>query len=81
MNRQVALSAGRAHEFTRNERSLEKEGMERGMKLSIARARWIYHCQRVKRDMKQSKRLNVDIQRNKLNRRNTNETNMVKKQI
>jgi hypothetical protein len=71
MNRQVALSVGREHEFTRNEWSLEEEGMERGMKLSIAKARWIYHCQRVKMDMKQSKRLNIDILMNRLNRRMT----------
>ena len=43
--------------------------MERVVKLSIAKARWIHHCQRVKMDMKQSKRLNVTILMNRLNRR------------
>ena len=43
--------------------------MERGVMLSIAKARWIYHCERVKMDMKQRKRLNTDILMNRLNRR------------
>jgi hypothetical protein len=71
MNRRVAESVGREQEFTRNEWSLEEEGMERGVKLSIAKARWIYHCQRVKMDMRQSKRLNIQILMNRLNRRMT----------
>ena len=41
MNRRVAESVGREQEFTRNEWSLEEEGMERGVKLNIAKARWI----------------------------------------
>ena len=45
--------------------------MERNVKISIAKARWIYHCQRVKMDMRQSKRLNVEILMNKLHRRMT----------
>ena len=60
----------RDHAFTINEWSLEEEEMERGVKLRIAKARWIYHCQRVKMDMKQSKRLNVEILMNRLNRLN-----------
>jgi hypothetical protein len=71
MNRRVADSVGRAQAFTRNEWSLEEEGMERGVKLSIAKARWIYHCQRVKMDMRQSKRLNIETLMNRLNRRMT----------
>jgi hypothetical protein len=71
MNRRVGESVGREHAFTKNEWSLEEEGMERGVKLSIAKARWIYHCQRVKMDMKQSKRLNTTILMNRLNRRMT----------
>ena len=43
--------------------------MEKKVMLNIAKARWIYHCERVKMDMKQRKRLNVKILMNRLNRR------------
>ena len=71
MNKRVAENVGREHAFTRSEWSLEEGGMERKVKINIAKARWIYHCQRVKMDMRQSKRLNVEILMNKLHRRMT----------
>ena len=60
---------GRAHAFSRDEWRLEEEKMERGVMLTIAKARCVYHCERVKMDMKQRKRLNIDILMNRLNRR------------
>ena len=68
MNERVAESMGRALAFNRNEWSLEEEGMDGEVILTIAKARWIYHCERVKLDMKKKKRLNIDILMNKLNR-------------
>ena len=71
MNERVAESVGRAQAFSRSEWSLEEEGMERGVMLSIAKARWIYHCERVKMDMRKRKRLNTTTLMNRLNRRMT----------
>jgi hypothetical protein len=68
MNRRVAESLGRAHPFSRNEWSLEEEGMEKKVMLNIAKARWIYHCERVKMDKRQRKRLNTTTLMNRLNR-------------
>ena len=62
---------GRAHAFSRDEWRLEEEGMEREVMLSIAKARWIYHCERVKMDLKQRKRLDTEMLMNGLNRRTT----------
>ena len=47
MNKKVAESMGRTHAFSRFEWSLEEEGMEKEVMLNIAKARWIYHCERV----------------------------------
>ena len=69
MNEKVAENMGRAHAFSRSEWSLEEEGMEKGVMLNIAKARWIYHCERVKMDKKQRNRLNIKILMNRLNRR------------
>ncbi len=69
MNEKVAESVGRAHAFSRSEWSLEEEGMEREVMLKIAKARWIYHCERVKMDKRQRKRLNTTTLMNRLNRR------------
>jgi hypothetical protein len=69
MNERVAESMGRAQAFSRAEWSLEEEGMEKEMMLKIAKARWVYHCERVKMDMKQTKRLNTNTLMNRLNRR------------
>ncbi len=69
MNEEVAKSVGRTHAFSRNEWSLEEEEMEKKVMLNIAKARWIYHCERVKMDMKQRKRLNVKTLMNRLDRR------------
>jgi hypothetical protein len=71
MNERVAESVGRAQAFSRSEWSLEKEGMKKEEMVHIAKARWIYHCERVKMDMKQKKRLNIDTLINRLNRRMT----------
>jgi len=71
MNKRVAERVGRVDMFSRSEWSLEEEGMERGMMLTIAKARWIYHCQRVKMDMGQNRRLNTEILMNRLDRRMT----------
>ena len=68
MNERVAESVGRAQAFSRNEWSLEEEGMEKGVMLTIAKARWICHCERVKMDIKQRKRMNTVILMNRLNR-------------
>ena len=59
MNGRVAASVGRDHKFSRSEWSLEEEGMEKGVMVHIAKARWIYPCERVKMDMRQRKRLNT----------------------
>ena len=69
MNERVAESVGRAQAFSRDEWSLEEEGMDEGVMLSIVKARWIYHCERVMMDKGQRKRLNTDILMNRLNRR------------
>ena len=71
MNKRVAESVGRELAFSRSEWSLEEEGMERGAMITIAKARWIYHCERVKMDMKKTKRLNIETLMNRLNRRMT----------
>ena len=71
MNKRVAQRVGRVDMFSRSEWSLEEEGMEREVMLNIAKARWIYHCQRVKIDMGQSRRLNTEILMNRLDRRMT----------
>ena len=77
MNERVAQREGRAHAFSRSEWSLEEEGMERGVMVSIAKARWIYHCERVKMDMRQRKRMNVETLMNRLDRRMTIVANLV----
>ena len=69
MNERVAESVGRAQAFSRSEWSLEEEGMEKGVMVLIAKARWIYHCERVKIGMRQRKRLNIDMLMNRLDRR------------
>ena len=61
MNEKVAESMGRAHAFSRSEWSLEEEGMEKEVMLNIAKARWIYHCERVKLAKRQRRRLNTEI--------------------
>ena len=60
---------GRKQPFSRAEWSLEEKGMEKQEMLTVAKARWIYHCERCKMDMKQRKRLNTEILMNRLNRR------------
>ena len=43
--------------------------MEKKVMLNIAKARWIYRCERVKMDMRQRKRMNMKTLMNRLNRR------------
>jgi hypothetical protein len=69
MNKRVAERVGRKQEFSREEWCLEEEGMERQVMLNIAKARWIYHCERCKMDLKQRKRLRIETLMNRLNRR------------
>jgi thioredoxin-related protein len=71
MNKNVAESVGRAHAFSRSEWSLEEEEMEEKVMLTVAKARWIYHCERVKMDMKKKRRLETKTLMNRLNRRMT----------
>ncbi len=71
MNEKEAKRVGRTHAFIRNEWSLEEEGMEKEVMLTIAKARWIHHCERVKMDKRQRKRLNAKILINRLNRQMT----------
>ena len=77
MNERVAKEVGRTHAFYRNEWCLEEEGMDKGVMLNIAKARWIYHCERVKMDKRQRKKLNTKILMNKLNRQMTIATTMI----
>ena len=77
MNEKVAENVGRAHVFSRNEWSLEEEGMEKGLMLNIAKTRWIYHCERVKMDKRQRKKLNTKILMNRLNRQMTIATTLI----
>ena len=69
MNKRVAERMKRDELFSRDEWSLEKEGMEREEMLNIAKARWIYHCERCKMDMKQRNRFTIETLMNRLNRR------------
>jgi hypothetical protein len=71
MNKNVAESVGRAHAFSRSEWSLEEEEMEEKVMLTVAKARWIYHCERVKMDIKKKRRLETKTLMNRLNRRMT----------
>ena len=77
MNERVAKKVGRTHAFNRNEWCLEEEGMEKGVMLNIAKARWIYHCERVKMDKRQRKKLNTKILMNRLNRQMTIATTLI----
>ena len=69
MNEKVAASLTRAHAFSRVEWRLEEEKMGRGAMLTIAKARWIYHCARLKMNMRQRKRFDTTILMNRLTRR------------
>ena len=69
MNAKVAERAGREQAFSKEEWRLEKEGMERKEMMIVAKARWIYHCERVKMDKKKRKRMNTTTLMNRLNRR------------
>ena len=68
MNKRVAEKAGREQPYTREQWRLE-EGLERTEMLNIAKARWVYHCERCKMDKGQRKRMNIQILMNRLERR------------
>ena len=61
MNKKVAENMGRTHAFSSSEWSLEEKGVEKEVMLNIAKARWIYHCERVKLAKRQRRRLNTEI--------------------
>ena len=69
MNEKVAAWVGRKHPFSKEEWRLEKQKMARQEVLSIAKARWIYHCERCKMDMGQRRKMNIDVLMNRLDRR------------
>ena len=46
--------------------------------LMVAKARWIYHCERCKIDMKQRKRIYITVLMNRLTRRMKITTKKVK---
>ena len=71
MNEKVAQRLGRAEAFSRQEWRLEVEDMEEQEKMSIATARWIYHCERCKIANKKKKRLNTQTLMNRWHRRMT----------
>ena len=55
MNKKVVAQVGRDHPFSKEEWRLEEEKMSEREMLMGAKARWIYHCERCKIDMKQRK--------------------------
>ena len=68
MNEKVAAWIGR-DPFSKEEWRLEKQKMERQEILIIAKARWIYHCERCKMDMGRRRKLNIEVLMNRLERR------------
>ena len=69
MNERAAASVGRAQAFSKAAWRLEEEGMEEREKLMIAKARWVYHCERCKMDMGKQRRLNINKLMDRVNRR------------
>ena len=55
--------------FNKEEWRLEEEKMSEREMLMVAKARWIYHCERCKIDMKQRKRIDITVLMNRLTRR------------
>jgi hypothetical protein len=65
----VARRAGwQSATFSKEEWALDKE-MEEGVKVLIAKARWIYHCERCKIDQGKRRRMNLEIVMQRLDRR------------
>ena len=69
LRKRVAIRAGRQPPLiSREEWALEVE-VEEDMKMMIATARWIYHCERCKIDLGKRRRMNIKIVMQKLDRR------------
>ena len=64
--------------FSKAEWRLEEEKMSEKEMLMVAKARWIYHCERCKIDMKQRKRIDITVLMNRLTRRMKITTKKVK---
>ena len=67
--KRVAKRGRRGGDITKEEWNLEAEGMEENMMVLIAKARWVYHCERCKMDRKKRRRLNMETLMNRLDRR------------
>ena len=69
LRERVARRAGWQNStFSKEEWALDKE-MEEGVKVLIAKARWIYHCERCKIDHGTRRRMNLEIVMQRLDRR------------
>ena len=78
MNKKVAARVERDQPFSKEEWRLEEEKMSEREMLMVAKARWIYHCERCKIDMKQRKRIDITVLMNRLTRRMKITTKKVK---
>ena len=78
MNKKVAARVERDQPFSKEEWRLEEEKMSEKEMLMVAKARWIYHCERCKIDMKQRKRIDITVLMNRLTRRMKITTKKVK---
>ena len=65
----VAKSTRGSGPISREEWSLEKKGMEEKQMILIAKARWVYHCERCKIDIRRRKRVVIKVLMNRLERR------------
>jgi hypothetical protein len=69
LRKAIASKIGRQGEISREEWSLEAEGMEEELMIKIVKARWIYHCDRCSIDNGKKKRMNIETIMKKLDRR------------
>ena len=70
LRKRIAKKAGREdNPISKEEWAMEEEGMDDHLTTMIAKARWIYHCQRCKIDNGQKKRMNIETVMQKLDRR------------
>ena len=63
-----SLAGWQSPDFDKEEWALDKEMGEK-VKVLIAKARWIYHCERCKIDQGKRKRMNIEIVMQRLDRR------------
>jgi hypothetical protein len=69
LRERVARKAGReSSQISKEEWMLETE-VEVGLRVLIAKARWIYHCERCKIDIGKRRRMNIEIVMQRLDRR------------